>query len=202
MDTAVKTLTVTEAAEARRSIRKYKEEAISEAELREIIRVAGLAPSPWNVQPWRVKVVTKQEDKETLMAAAYGQPQVGRAAAVLVVYSDMEDAVSNAIEFVHPGYGEKREAEAENMVKTFRGMADMHQWGHGISYIFVGFLLLSLQSRGWSSSAMLGFEADKVKALYGLSETATVPCIIAVGRADEEGFPHHRHASERIVDFV
>jgi nitroreductase len=202
MSTSSEILSVTAAAEQRNSIRKYTDEAIPEATVKEIMRVAGLAPSPWNVQPWRVKVVTSQADKDKLMEAAYGQPQVGAAAAVFVVYSDMEDAVSNAIEFVHPGFGERREAEAENIVKTFRGMPDMHQWGHGISYIFVGFLLLAIQSQGYSSSAMLGFDPAKVKELYGLSETASVPTIIAVGKPAEAGFPHHRHEVDRFVDFV
>ncbi len=202
MSTPTEILNVTAAAEQRNSIRKYTDEPISEETIREIMRVAGLAPSPWNAQPWRVKVVTSRADKDRLMEAAYGQPQVGAAAAVFVVYSDMEDAVSNSLEFVHPGFGDKREAEAEKMVKTFRDMPDMHKWGHGISYIFVGFLLLAIQSQGYSSSAMLGFDPVKVKELYGISETSTVPTIIAVGKPAEAGFPHHRHEVDRFVDFV
>ena len=197
-------LTVTEAAEARKSIRKYTGADISDYEIREILRVAGLAPSPWNVQPWRVVVVQGQENKDKLMAAAYNQPQVGAAAAVLVVYNDMKDAVDNALEYVHPGFGEGRQAEAEKEQAMFRSWPDekVNQWGHGISYIFVGFLLLALKSHGWDSSPMLGFDPDQVKALYDLPPHATVPTIIAIGKGAEEGFTHHRHDVDRIATFV
>ena len=43
------------AAESRRSIRQYEAAAIPEADLRELLRLAGKAPSAYNVQPWRFK---------------------------------------------------------------------------------------------------------------------------------------------------
>ena len=197
-------LSVTEAAEQRKSIRKYTGEQISEPEIREILRVAGLAPSPWNVQPWRVVVVQSQEEKDELMAAAYGQTQVGAASAVLVVYNDMPDAVDNAIEYVHPGYGEGRQAEAEKEQAMFRSWPEekMIQWGHSISYIFVGFLLMTIKAHGWDSSPMLGFDPEKVKDLFNLPAHTTLPTIIAIGKGAEDGFPHHRHEIERFVTFV
>ena len=50
-------------------------------------------------------------------------------------------------------------------------------------------------------SAMLGFEADKVKALLDLPAHAQIPAIVPIGVAAEEGHPTHRHALERIVSF-
>ena len=44
-------LTVTDAAQARRSVRKYEAAPIPDADLHEILRLAGLAPSAWNLQP-------------------------------------------------------------------------------------------------------------------------------------------------------
>lgn len=192
-------LSVTEAAEARRAIRKYTGEAISDAELTEILRVAGLAPSPWNVQPWRVLVIREQADKDALMAASLGQPQVGAASVDLVLYSDMQDAVDHMEETVHPGFGDRQSEMAQSQRDSFDAMPanQRAEWGHSISYIFLGFLLLSLKAHGWDSSPMLGFEADKVKALYDLPEHVTVPAIIAVGKGAEDGFPHHRHSVER-----
>ncbi|MCC6687370.1 MAG: nitroreductase family protein [Fimbriimonadaceae bacterium] len=193
-------LNVTEAAEARRAIRKYTNQAITDAELDEILRVAGLAPSPWNVQPWRVVIVREQVDKEKLMEASFGQPQVGAASVDIVLYSDMEDAVKTAQEYIHPNYGDAIEAEAKKQQDTFQSWEPetREQWGHSISYIFLGYLLLALKSHGWDSSPMLGFEPEKVKELLGIPESATIPAIIAVGKGAEEGFPHHRHPVDRI----
>lgn len=204
MSTEKSVLTVTQAAEARRSIRKYTDAPMSDEVVHEVLRVAGLAPSPWNVQPWRVTVIRDKALQAKLQEVSYNQGQVGSAAAVFVIHNDMKDAVDNALEYVHPGYGDGRQAEAEREQAMFRSWGDekMAQWGHSISYIFLGYLLLALQSHGWSSSPMLGFEADKVKELLGLPADATVPAIVAVGVAAEEGFPHHRHAIDRFVKFI
>lgn len=196
-------LTVKEAIESRRSIRKYTEEPMSEAEAKEILQLAGLAPSPWNLQPWRVKVIQTQEGKDALKAAAYGQPQVGAAASVFVITSDMEDMLANIRETVHPGYGDKIDATAADMRKMFEAktVEERTSWGYSYSFIFVGFLLLALQSKGWATSTMAGFDAAKVRELYGLPETTSVVALVAAGRPADEGFPHHRHAVDRFVSF-
>ena len=51
------TLTVRQAAESRRAIRKFVQQDVPEEDLREILRQVRLAPSPGNIQPWRFVVV-------------------------------------------------------------------------------------------------------------------------------------------------
>lgn len=195
-------LTVPEAAAQRRSIRKYTDETIPEETLREIIRVAGLAPSPWNLQPWRLVVVREPELKAKLMAAAYGQPQVGRSQATFVLWSDMHDVIANVEDTVHPGMPDPQKV-AQSIRDNFGKYSpeDLEQWGNSISYIFLGYLMLSVQAFGYSSSPMLGFDPAQVKELLGLPETARVPALLSIGKAAEEGFTHHRHPLERFVRF-
>jgi len=204
METQTKILNVTDAAEARRSIRKYTNQVIPQEHIDEILRVAGLAPSPWNIQPWRVIVVKEALAKQELMGAAYGQPQVGAASAVFVIYSDMQDALATAEDFVHPGYGDKIKEEADKIRDNFvkMGPEKSEQWGFAESNIFLGFLLLAAQSHGYSTSAMLGFDPEKVKALHNLPAHVTLPALVAMGVAAEEGFPHHRHGLDRFVKVV
>lgn len=204
MLTDVTTLTVTEAAEARRSIRQYKDRAVPAEDMREILRITGLAPSAFNVQPWRFVVVEDAETKAALQQAAFGQKQVGGAPAVVVLYSDMRDVMETLEETVHPGYGaEKRPAATEGVRKSLGGMSDeeLRAWGAGQSYIALGYLLLAAQSLGYSSSPMLGFDPAKVKEVLGLPEHVAIPAMVALGEADEAGFPHHRHPVERVASF-
>ena len=197
-------LTVKQAIEARRSIRRYTEEPISEDTIRELLRQANLAPTPWNVQPTRVTVVSKQEDKDKLMEAAFGQPQVGAAAAVFVLSTDMQDALANLAETVHPGMPEDRKAqEIETISGTFNQMTEEQRqaWGLNHGYTFMAFLILAAQSMGYATSCMLGFEPDKVRELYGLGDHVQLPVIIAMGVPAGEGFPHHRHEVDRFTTF-
>lgn len=193
--------TVTQAAEFRRSIRNYSSEPIPQSELAEILRVAGLAPSPWNLQPWRVHVVTDPALKAELRAASYGQPQVEAGAAVFVIWSDMSDTLAKVEDTIHPGMSDRAAEQAKSMRDIFAGMGEENaeKWAFAEANIFLGFLLLAIAERGYGSSAMLGFEPDKVRALLGLPDHAQIPALVAVGKPDEEGFPHHRHGLDRFV---
>ncbi len=200
---ATQILTVTEAAEARRSIRKFEPTPIPRADLAEILRVTGLAPSPWNIQPWRFVIVEDADTKAKLQEAAYGQPQVGNAPAVIVMYSDMTNAMETLEETIHPGMPDHAKVAAD-IRSTFAGFsdADRHAWGFAESNIALGFLLLTAQAHGYSTSPMLGFMPDKVKELLQLPVDARIPALIAIGVGAEDGFPHHRHSVERVARFV
>ena len=191
-------LSVPEAIERRRSVRKYTDAPVSDADLRRIVELAGKAPSAWNIQPWRVIAVRDPEVKAKLQKAAYGQAQVVNAPVVLAVYSDMQGALSTLEDTVHPGM------PAEQASGIFGAQPDVarESWGNGQSYIAFGFLLLAAQSLGYSTSSMLGFDAAAVKAILGIPEHAVVPGLIALGVAAEDGFPHHRHPVDAILKIV
>ena len=75
----------------RRSIRKYKEEAIAKDVLNQILSAGLLAPSGRNRKPWEFVVV---EDRETLKMLAkareHGAGMLEGAAAAIVVFADPE----------------------------------------------------------------------------------------------------------------
>ncbi|MCG9896170.1 MAG: nitroreductase family protein [Fimbriimonadaceae bacterium] len=197
-------LTVTQAAEARKSIRKYTDAVIPEADLREIIRVASLAPSPWNIQPWRVIVVQDAETKLKLQEAAFGQPQVGGGSAVFVIYTDMTEALANLDEVIHPGFGEGAAGVKDQILGHFSSYTEEAkvQWGRAQGYTFMGYLLLAAQAHGYGTSPMLGFNPQAVRELFGLPEHAFLPALVSIGVPAEEGFPHHRHSVDALTRWV
>lgn len=201
----VQPLTVPEAAEQRHSIRKFKPVDVPEADLREIIRLVGLAPSAFNVQPWRFVVVRDPALRAQLQEAAYNQPQVTSAPAVLVMYTDMADFLATVGEVVHPGMPEDRQEQTRNQLLGIFGKQSEEEreaWGLTQGNIALGYLMLVAQSLGYATSPMLGFDADKVKALFNLPAHAKLPAIVPVGVADEAGFSSHRHAVDRIATFL
>jgi nitroreductase len=197
-------LSVTEAIKSRVSIRKYQPEQINKDDLREILALASDAPSAWNVQTWRFAVVQSPEIKGKLQEAAYGQPQIGNAPTVIVVYSDMEDTLEHAEETAHPGMGEEG---AANQRKTLEGafgeqpIAERGQWGLSQSYIAFGFLMLAARSKGYDTVPMLGFNPQAVRELLGLPEHVQITGLLPIGKRAEDGFPKHRHTVERVTKF-
>ena len=193
-----------QAADHRRSIRNYTEDAVPEPEIRELLRLAGRAPSAYNAQPWRFVVVQDQELRTKLTAAAYGQQQVLRAPATIVLYSDMVDALARMPESMHPDMpADKREEGVASFRATFAGQSaeEREAWGNAQSNIALGYLLLLAETMGYATSPMLGFEPDKVKTLLGLPAHVRIPALVAIGYGADEGFRPHRLPAESLVDF-
>ncbi len=202
--TTPRPLTAPEAIESRRSIRRFVPEPMNQDDLREILRLASLAPSAWNAQTWRFAVIQNPELQAELQAAAYGQGQVTGAPAVIVVYSDMEDTLNTVEETAHPGMGEEGRSGQR---KTFEGafgaqdVAQRGQWGLSQANIAFGFLMVAARSLGYDTVPMLGFQPDKVRELLGLPEHVQFAGMLPIGKRAEDGFPHHRHSVERITTF-
>lgn len=203
-ETETQTLDVAAAAAARRSIRVYRQEPIPREDLERIFEIVRLAPSAFNVQPWRFVVVTDPELKAKLGAAANGQKQVTGAPAVIVLYTDMKQVLDNVDDIMHPGIpADKRAAGAAGFRESWsqKTDAEREQWGASQGYIALGYLLLAASSLGYGTSPMLGFDPAKVKAALALPSHVAVPALVAIGRPDEEGFTHHRHPVDRIVAY-
>ena len=195
---------ITEAIETRRSIRKFVQEPMNQNDLREILRLASLAPSANNVQPTRFTVIQNPELQQELQAVSYNQSQITDAPAVIVVYSDMEDFLGNVEETVHPGMGEDQiKARAEGLRGQFQNqdVAQRGQWGVAQANIAFGFLMLAARGLGYDTVPMLGFQPDKVREVLGLPEHVEFAGLLPIGKRAEEGFPHHRHSVERITKF-
>ncbi|MCD8377539.1 MAG: nitroreductase family protein [Candidatus Gastranaerophilales bacterium] len=71
----------------RKSVRKYKEQNISNEVLKEVLDAGRMAPSWMNVQSWHFIVV--RNNKELLSQLANNQPHVRYADAVIVCVADM-----------------------------------------------------------------------------------------------------------------
>ncbi len=188
--------------EGRRSIRRFQQEPLPESDLREILRLASLAPTAFNVQPARFVVVQNKALQEKLQAAAYNQAQVSNAPAVIVIYSDMEDVLQNAEETVHPGVGEegvRQQAERLRGQWAGRDLTEREQWAVSQAYITLGFLLLAARGLGYDTVPMSGFEPDKVRELLELPEHVQFAAMVPIGKRAEEGYSHHRHSVDRLT---
>ncbi|WP_216323473.1 nitroreductase family protein [Deinococcus aestuarii] len=202
--TQTRPLSATEAIETRRSIRTFVQEPLDQNDLREILRLASLAPSAWNAQTWRFAVVQDPQLKERLQEAAYGQKQITNAPAVIVVYSDMEDTLQTVEETAHPGMGEQgRTGQRQTFDRVFGAQeeAQRGQWGLAQANIAFGFLMIAARGLGYDTVPMLGFDPAKVREILGLPAHVQFAGLLPVGKRAEEGFPHHRHSVDRIAKF-
>lgn len=203
LDTLTET-TAAAAASSRRSIRQYAPTPIPRADLRELLHLVGRAPSAFNVQPWRFVVVQDEALKASLAQATYGQQQVLRAPATIVLYSDMASALERIPDAMHPDMpADKRAAGVESFRARFARQTEEEResWGNAQANIALGYLLLLAESLGYATSPMLGFDPDRVKTLLGLAAHARITALVSIGYPAEEGFRPHRLPVDTLVDF-
>jgi nitroreductase len=140
-----------------------------------------------------------------MLPAAQNQSQAASAHALIVLYADMEDVLATVDEMIHPGIDEEGRARARSgFLENFGAQAveERQRYAHGLAYIALGYLLLSAQAMGYNTSLMVGFDPEEVKDLLGLPGHVTIPALVAIGKGDEPGFPHHRHSVDRIARFL
>ncbi len=61
---------------------------MSEDKLKELLKIANLSPSSFDLQPWEVIVVVDLERKKVLRRCAFNQPKVEEASAVLIIIAN------------------------------------------------------------------------------------------------------------------
>jgi nitroreductase len=165
-----------------------------------------MAPSAWNLQPWRFVVVTDHETRQKLQEAAYNQRQVGQAPVVVVLYCDMVDALRRVDDQLHPNMAAEAKAVVKaNIERAFAAMTPEQRdhWGNAQGNILLGYLLLLFEVHGFGTSPMLGFDPPAVRALLGLPDHAAIPALIAVGHAaGPHAGPPHRLKFGEVSRFV
>ncbi|UCD04442.1 MAG: nitroreductase family protein [Candidatus Woesearchaeota archaeon] len=73
---------------SRRTIRNFKDEDISDADLGKILEAGNSAPCAGKLSNWRFIVVKYQKDKERLAEACFNQEWVANASVLVVICSD------------------------------------------------------------------------------------------------------------------
>ncbi len=83
-------LSVMEAIQKRRSIRKFKPDPVPDELINQMLEAARLAPSGTNRQPWRFQIIRDQELKEKLFKeASFGDQNLLKAPVVIACGSEL-----------------------------------------------------------------------------------------------------------------
>lgn len=94
-------LTVWEAIQTRRSIRKFTPDDVSDEIIEQMLEAARLAPSGHNRQPWRFLVVRNEEYKDELCRMCRGLQFIQEAPVVIVCFGDLNRYSLEATKQVH-----------------------------------------------------------------------------------------------------
>ncbi|MEK6859978.1 MAG: nitroreductase family protein [Nanoarchaeota archaeon] len=153
-----------EAIKKRRSIRKYKDKEVSREIIKELIKAARLAPSAYNAQPWRFKVVNDKNIINQLREyGVFKNEFVYKVPLIIACCGDI---------LCYP------DRAKENFDLKELAIAD-------ISFASQN-LVLRATELGLGSCYIGLFNKEKIKKILEIPENYIIPYCLIIGYSDEE----------------
>lgn len=175
-----------ECLQSRRSVRKFKSDAVEDAVIRQIVEAAAYAPSWKNSQTTRYIVVTNEELKakvvdEGLMKFEYNMKTLQRAPMMILVTTVTHRS----------GY------ERDGLPSTSKGS----HWESFDAGIAVQTFCLAANDLGIGTVIMGVFDEDQVIDIVGVPEGQCISAIIAMGYPDETPSMPSRKSVDQLLRF-
>ena len=163
-----------EAIKGRRSVRKFKEDAIGEKVIIELLEAAQMAPSAGNLQARDFVVVMNRTLKQKLKEAALNQSFIEEAPVVIVVVANIERSS-----------------------RVYKVRGELYAIQDATAAVMN--LLLAAHSKGLGACWVGAFEEYMVFDLLGLPNGTKPIAIIPIGYTDEKAKPSTRMSLDKVV---
>jgi putative NAD(P)H nitroreductase len=174
----------------RRSVNYFDSKRdVDEAIIRKIFDMAKLAPSSFNIQPWKIVLVHNPEWKAKLRECANGQPKITEAPYVAILLGDKK-----SYEKMDPILDDfiKRGAFPESAREGIKGMAKgLYAGDNERAFVSrnVGLFAMSFmyaaESLGVNTHPMDGFNAEAIVKTFNIPADYDVVMLLAIGYFDE-----------------
>lgn len=158
---------------------------LADEDLRFILEAGRLSPSSFGLEQWKFVVLTTPADKRAMQSVCFNQPQVGNAAALVVILAKLAE--------LHPDHpyaqtllareypGEAFPAAWANY-RVFFAASDVRAWSVAQCHIAAANMMTAAAGIGLDSCAIGGFLPDEVKRLLDIdAATHDVALVLALG---------------------
>ena len=180
-----------EAIRSRRSIKNFdKNYKMTKQEITELLELAVLSPTSYNIQNWRFVVVTDQALKNRLSELSHGQHQVSDASLVIVLCADL-----NSWDKAPERYWANIPMPSQNALvasirKSYAGKLQLqHDEAMRSCGMAAQTLMLAAKSRGHDTCPMKGFDYDAVGKAINLPDDHVICMMVVVGKRTQDASP-------------
>lgn len=161
----------------RQSIRKYKDEEISDEDIDLILEAGRLSPSGRNYQPWRLKVLKKKDMRDELrLREVFPQEFVYQAPIIIVCTTDPSN------------YGEATKLDMNPATRAVRDMA-----------IAAQSMVLQATALGLGTCYVGWLDQAKIKEVLKIDNNLLVPFVITLGVPDENPLQKEKKKMKEIL---
>lgn len=175
----------------RYATKKFDGKTVPQKKMDELFEIIRLAPSSFNIQPWKIKVITNKTTKETLARAALNQPQVTTCSHLLIFCADSN--IMGCIDRIEKAMPDLKEY-IEMMRNFAKGMnpEQSKTWAQRQLYLALGNAVNGAKSLGFDSCPMEGFNSDEFAKILKLPANIHPTALCAVGYATDTPIPKFR----------
>jgi nitroreductase len=175
----------------RRSIKHFDPtHQFTQQEFDQLIDLAMLSPSSFNIQHWRLVNVTDKALRTKLREAAHDQAQVTDASLLFVMTVDIKAwdkdparywvnapkaAQDILVPWINPFYSGNEQLQRDEAMRS--------------AGIILQTMMLSVKAMGYDSCPMVGFDFNKVSELIKLPNGYAVAAMLVVGKATQAAWP-------------
>ncbi len=188
----------------RYAVKKFSGRRIPEERLNELLEMVRLAPSSFNLQPWKVKVIADDETKKKLLEASYGQEQITTCSHLLVFCADTDImGLYHRLEAQTKGAGKSDNHDTYfGMMKGFvENMKENEKltWAQRQVYLCLGNALNGAKALGFDSCPMEGFNAAEYSKILALPANLVPTALCPIGYAADTAKHKLRFAKEEVL---
>jgi nitroreductase len=166
-------MTVMEAIETRRSVRKFADRPIEQEKLDKIAEAFRLAPSARNAQNWKLYIITSAEKRAAFREARSGSPFIADAPAILL-------AAGTAAVTMPCGH-----------------RADSVDLSIALSLV-----MLEAEELGLGTCWIGSHDENVIRKALGLPEGTTIPAVMPLGYPDEAPAARPRKDVSEVVEYL
>ena len=187
----------------RHAAKLFTGEKISSEHLEKLKESIRLAPSSFNWQPWKIKIVSDKKVLESLYKASYDQPQVKTASHLFVFcsFNSLQDNNNKLLDEMKPNMPKEKFDDFKIMLESaLKNMSPEEQERMSERELFLAVqnLLLTATSLELASCPMGGFAHAEYAKILELPENLKAIVVVPVGISVEEPRQKFRFAHEDI----
>ena len=180
-----------DAIKERRSVKHYDpNHKLTDEEVNQLLSLAVLSPTSFNIQNWRFVVVKDSEVRKQIRAAAWDQAQVTDSSLLIVICADLKSWKENPAQYwknapkeaqdflvpaIGPFYEEKEQLQRDEAMRSC-GIAAQT-------------IMLAAKSMGYDSNPMIGFDPQKVAEIINLPKDHVISMLMAIGKQTKPAMP-------------
>jgi len=180
-----------DAIRARRAVKHFDASHIMSAEeVKEILSLAVLSPTAFNIQNWRFVVIDDPALRKKIREASWNQSQVTNTSLFIILCADLKAWEKEPRRYWSKAAKETQDFMVPAIENYYRGKEQvqrdkaMHSCG-----MVVQTIMFAAKSLGYDSCPMDGFDFDKVAQLIHLPEDHVIAMFVAIGKGAKEAWP-------------